>query len=172
VILMALLETVGVISIMPFLSVLGRPEIIHENAWLSELYQKFGADSDQSFILLLGLASIVLVVGSSLFKTLALHTLNRFVHLQRHSLSVRLLTRYLHQPYEFFLTRNSSELSKNILSEVDMLVNNLVLPVGQMIAQGFIVIAMAALIVLYDPIMAINMLILVAAVYGFIYALV
>src|SRR5690606_26235998 len=77
VILMALLETVGVVSIMPFLSVLGRPEIIHENPWFGALYLKLGVNSNQSFILSLGLLSIALVVGSSLFKTFALHILNR-----------------------------------------------------------------------------------------------
>lgn len=75
---MAMLETVGVISIMPFLSVLGRPQVIHENYWLGRIYEAGHFTDEQSFMVVLGIGSIMLVVGSSLFKTLTLHTLNRF----------------------------------------------------------------------------------------------
>lgn len=169
---MAMLETVGVISIMPFLSVLGRPQVIHENDWLGRIYEAGHFADEQSFMVALGIGSIVLVVSSSLFKTLTLHTLNRFVHLQRHSISSRLLARYLRQPYEFFLTRNSADLSKNILSETDQLLFNLVQPLAQMLAQGAVILAMGLLIICYDPGMALALLLGVVLLYGAIYGLV
>lgn len=169
---MAMLETVGVISIMPFLSVLGRPHVIYENYWLGRIYEAGHFTDEQSFMVVLGIGSIVLVVGSSLFKTLTLHTLNRFVHLQRHSISSRLLARYLRQPYEFFLTRNSADLSKNILSETDQLLFNLVQPLAQMLAQGAVILAMGLLIICYDPGMALALLLGVVLLYGAIYGLV
>ena len=172
VVAMAVLETVGVVSIMPFLSVLGRPEIIQENSWLRHFYEACGFADERAFIMALGIASIVLVVGSSLFKTLTLHALNRFVHLERHSISSRLLARYLRQPYEFFLTRNSADLSKNILSETDQLLFNLVQPLAQVVAQGAVILAMGLLIVWYDPWMALVVLLGVAMLYGAIYGLV
>jgi hypothetical protein len=45
--------------------------------------------------------------------TLTKHVLNRFIHLLQHAISARLPSRYLHQPYEFFLTRNPYDLGKN-----------------------------------------------------------
>src|SRR5690606_33502987 len=136
VILMALAEMVGVVSVMPFLSVLARPDIVQENATLAWLYNRFDFDSNQQFITALGLASIALVVGSSAFKTITLHLVNRFTFLLRHSISARLLSGYLHQPYEFFLKYNPSELSRNVLSEIDQLQAGLVSPLSQLIAQG------------------------------------
>jgi len=127
------------------------PAVIHELPWLDALYTRLGFGEYRPFIQLLGVVSIVLVVGSSLFKTLTLHVLNRFVHLQRHSLSTRLLSRYLHQPYEFFLTRNPSVLAKNVLSEVDQLVFDLIQPLSQLLAQGVLVLAMVALIFTTTP---------------------
>jgi ABC-type multidrug transport system fused ATPase/permease subunit len=120
----------------------------------------------------LGLASIALVVLSSAFKTITLHTLNRFVHFQRHSLSSRLLSRYLHQPYEFFLATNPSILARNVLSEVDQIVTGLIQPVSQLIAQGAIVLAMAVLIFLYDPLTAMVLVAVLGMLYGAIYGLV
>lgn len=172
VVLMAVAETLGVLSIMPFLSVLGRPAIIHENPLLQSTYAKSGFADEHGFILALGVASIALVVVSSAFKTVTLHTLNRFVHLERHSLSARLLSRYLHQPYEFFLARNPSGLAKNVLSEVDQLVFDLIQPLSQLIAQGTIVLAMALLIFCYDPLTAICIVTALVLLYGAIYGLV
>lgn len=172
VILMAVMELVGVLSIMPFLSVLAGPQVIHENPWLSRVYQYAAFDSERGFVVSLGLVSIGLVVVSSIFKALTQHALNRFMHMQRHSLSVRLLEKYLHQPYAFFLTRNSSELSKNILSEVDLLVSSVIVPVAQVVAQTAIVLAMVLLIFFYDAPMAISIFLVLGCIYGLIYSLV
>lgn len=169
---MAVAETAGVISIMPFLSVLARPDIIQENPWLHAIYTRLGFTEQSRFITALGVASIVLVITSSLFKTVTQHLLNRFVHLLRHSISSRLMARYLAQPYEFFLSRNSAELSKSVLAEVDMLMGNLIQPMSQVIAQGIIVLAMLALVFAYNPWTALAIVLVVGTLYGVIYRLV
>jgi ABC-type multidrug transport system fused ATPase/permease subunit len=171
-ILMAMAETVGVISIMPFLSVLGRPAVVEKNALLRAIHQYFGFAGTRDFTVALGLFSIALVVASSAFKTVAQHLLNRFVHLERHSLSTRLLARYLHQPYEFFLTHNPSILEKNVLSEVDQLIFSLIQPLAQLLAQGAVVIAMTGLIFFYDASMATCIVAAISLLYGIIYGLV
>ncbi|WP_051361941.1 ABC transporter ATP-binding protein [Solimonas soli] len=172
IILMAMVETAGVLSLAPFLSVLSRPGIIVENPWLHAVYERFRFGSAREFIVALGFASIAMVIASSLFKLVTQHVLNRFIHLARHSISVRLLSRYLNQPYEFFLARNSAELSKNILSEVDGLLFNLVQPLAQTVAQGAVVLAMALVIVLYDPWIAFGILAVIGLMYAAIYGIV
>jgi ABC-type multidrug transport system fused ATPase/permease subunit len=172
VILMALAETAGVISIMPFLSVLGRPAIIEENTALRALYHHFDFTSARAFTVALGLASIAIVVSSAAFKTVTLHLLNRFVHLARHSIGSRLLACYLRQPYAFFLTHNPSLLEKNILSETDLLVFNLIQPLSQLLAQGAVVLAMVVLILCYDPAMALCIVLALSSLYCAIYWLV
>ena len=172
IVLMAGAETLGVLSVMPFLSVLARPDIVHEHAWLRAAFERFGFEDLRSFIIALGLATMTVVVLASAFKTVTLHQVNRFVHFQRHSLSARLLSRYLHQPYEFFLTRNPSVLAKNVLSEVDQLTFDLLQPLSQLIAQGAVVVAMVLLVFVYDPWMALCIVAGVGLLYGLIYLLV
>jgi len=172
VILMAFTETLGVISIMPFLSALGRPAIIRENMFLRAAYDSLGFIDTRRFIIALGLISIMVVVASAAFKTITLHVLNRFVHFERHSLSSRLLSCYLRQPYEFFLMRNPAVLGKNVLSEVDQLIFDLLQPISQLLAQGAVVLAMALLIFCYDPRMAIGIVFALGLLYGTIYGLV
>lgn len=172
IVLMAAAETVGVLSIMPFLSVLGRPDIVHENPWLQRVFTGLGFTDTRRFIIALGLVSIAVVVASSAFKTVTQHVLNRFVHFLQHSISSRLLSRYLHQPYSFFLRRNSAELVKNVLSETDHLTFTLVQPLALMVAQSAVILAMGLLIICFDPWMALVVLSGVAALYGGIYGLV
>lgn len=172
VVLMAMAETASVLSIMPFLSVLGRPAIIQETPVLMTAYRRLGVTDARQFIVILGFASIALVIASSLFKTITLHILNRFVHMERHSVSTRLLSRYLQQPYEFFLANNPSILSKNVLSEVDQLLFELVQPLSQLLAQGAVLLAMTMLILCYDALTAICIMATLTILYGAIYGLV
>ncbi|ACL71880.1 ABC transporter ATP-binding protein [Thioalkalivibrio sulfidiphilus] len=172
VMIMAALETVGVVSIMPFLAVLGNPDIVTEQDQLRWLYEQFGFGDTAKFIFTLGIVSALLVVLSSLFKSITQHVLNRFANLERHSISTRLLDYYLRQPYVFFLDRNSSELTKNMLSEVDILVLNVIQPVVQMIAHGIVVLAVILLLLFYDPMMACAVATVVAVLYILIYMVV
>ena len=172
VVLMALVETGGVLSIMPFLAVLGRPGVIHSNALLDAVYTRFGFASSRQFMIALGLTSIAIVIASSLSKMVTQHLLNRYINFLRHSFSSRLLSRYLHQPYEFFLARNTAQLSRNVLSEADQLLANLIQPFSQLVAQGAVVLAMTALIFWYKPVIAVCIVVTVGALYGAIYGLV
>ncbi|MCG5526260.1 ABC transporter ATP-binding protein/permease [Ectothiorhodospira haloalkaliphila] len=162
---MTAIETAGVVSIMPFLAVLGNPDLVTEHPQLAALYQWLGFNTPVQFIVALGAASATVVVVASLFKSVTIHALNRFAHLQRHEISTRLLQTYLQQPYAWFLGRNSADLSKSMLSEVDQLGNNLLLPVIQMIAHGMVILAMLLLLIVYDPLMAL----LAAGVVGSLY---
>ena len=121
-ILMAFLETLGVISIMPFLAVLSSPNIIQNDQKFHYFYEILNATSYTNFIIKLGLISMVLIILSAIFKVIHSYGTSRFVSLQRHYLSTRLLSIYLKQDYEFFIQKNSSELTKNILSQIDQLI--------------------------------------------------
>lgn len=172
VVLMALVEAAGVLSILPFLSVLGDPGVVQRNPLIAAAYRELGFQGARQFTVALGIFSVVFVLASSALKVTTQHVLNRFVHLQRHSISMRLLATYLQQPYAFFLARNSSDLSKAILSETDQILSNLIQPLAQMVAQLVVVMAMVTLILCYDPLMALVLLGTVGALYAVIYSLV
>lgn len=172
VVLMALTETAGVLSVAPFLSVLARPAIVHENRWFASAYAAMGFARESYFIAALGLVTMAVVVSSSAFKTFTFHLVGRFVHMLRQSLAVRLLSTYLRQPYTFFLTRNTSELSKNVLSEVDQLIFDLLQPLSLLIAHGVGALAIVVMVFIYDPGMAACIVATVGMLYGAIYLLV
>lgn len=172
VMVMALIEAAGVISIMPFLAVLSNPAVIESNQALHFLYDFIGGESSQRFIMYLGLASLVIVVFSACFKVITQYALTRFSSLQRHYFSTRLLKIYLQQNYDFFIQRNSSTLIKNILSEVDQLIWVMIIPTLNMLSYGVVILAMVIILLVYDPIMAISTASVLIVFYGAIFYLV
>lgn len=165
---LALLETAGVASVMPFLAVLSNPEIIQENALLSSTYAALNFTSTDSFLFALGIASFALIIFGAVFRTGTQYAMYRYTEMRRHSISYRLLKTYLRQPYAFFLNRHSGDLSKSLLSEVDELVKSVFQPVLNIIAYAIAALAIIGFLIFIDPFLAF----VVGASIGTVYILV
>lgn len=68
VVIMAALETAGVASVMPFLAVLGDPEMVQSNPVLASVYDTLGFQSVDAFLFALGAAAFGLILFSALFR--------------------------------------------------------------------------------------------------------
>lgn len=165
--LMAILEVAGVASVLPFISVLASPEVLETNAYLNAAYTRIGFDDPQRFLLLLGGLVFVTMVSAIAFKALTIYALLRFTHMRGYTLGKRLVAGYLHQPYEWFLGRHSADLGKAILSEIEQVINEAIVPLLQFIAHACVGLALVVLLVIMDPILALS----VAAALGGAYAL-
>jgi ABC-type multidrug transport system fused ATPase/permease subunit len=67
-----------------------------------------------------------------------------------HSIGKSLVESYLHQPYAWFLNRNSANLGQNILSEVGVVVNGIIAPVLVIITSGLVFFAIITLLILIN----------------------
>ena len=170
--IMAVFEVVGVASIMPFMSVVSDPTIVERNEYLRWAYATLGFTSMRAFILFLGGAVLVALVVSNATTALATYAMVRFTWMRNHTLSTRLLTHYMHEPYVFFLDRNTADLSKNILAEVSQVVSGVLLPGVQLFAKGLVAIAIILFLVLVDPRLAALVVIVLGGAYAGLYALV
>jgi ABC-type multidrug transport system fused ATPase/permease subunit len=112
------IESVGVASIMPFLSVLSNPDVIHKNTYLFYAYNSLGFSSSQSFLLFTGALAFVVVISGQTLNALTQYALARFTQIRNYTISTRLLQDYLGRPYSWFLNRHSADLGKTVLSEV------------------------------------------------------
>ena len=154
VLVMAGLEVVSVGSIMPFLQVAADPASVHENAYLSWAYETVGFANTNSFLIALGLAALAALVVSNAFIVFTTWVLFRYVWGRNHSLSRRLLRSYLYRPYEYFLTRNSAELGKNILEEVKEVTGSMLLPALRGGAKGVVALFIIGFLFFVDPVVA------------------
>jgi ABC-type multidrug transport system fused ATPase/permease subunit len=151
---MGALETVGVASIMPYLSVLGDPGIIEENVVLRSLYSNLGFEDTPSFLTFLGGVAVAVILFSAVFRIVTVYAMNRYTQMRRHALSERLLEAYLRQPYAYFLSRHSGDMAKSILSEVDQLINNVIKPGMELLTHGMVALFLILFLVIADPFVA------------------
>ena len=166
---LALLETAGVASVMPFLAVLGNPELVETQPALAWLYERGGFESVDRFLFALGVGAFAMVVGSALFRILTTYAINRWTQMRRYSIGERLLATYLRQPYEFFLNRNSADLSKSILSEADELVGKVFHPLMNLVAYSLVAGGLVGFLIWLNPVLAGLVALTVGGAYGLIY---
>lgn len=167
--LFACVDAAGVASIMPFLAVLGDPTLVASNPVLSRVYRTGEFESIQSFQMFLGAAAFCVVIASAALRVITTYVSNRYIQMRRYSLGERLMEGYLDQPYEFFLHRNSADLSKTILSEVDEVVYHVLKPTIDLLSYGTVAIVITALLIAVDPLLALIITVVVGGVYGMIY---
>ena len=84
IIITALLDMIGVVSILPFMAVLSNPSLIETNIFLNKMFQtslKIGVENNQQFLFALGVISFLMLVTSLVFKALANYIQIRFVQM-------------------------------------------------------------------------------------------
>jgi ABC-type multidrug transport system fused ATPase/permease subunit len=166
---MATFEVLGIASIMPFMALVANPDSVHSNHYLAAAYAFTGLQSVESFLLVVGIAVLGFLVLSNAVSALTLWRMLNFTNMRMHTLSERLLVKYLSQPYVFFLNRNSSELLKNVLPEVSRVIGGILIPGIQALSRLVVVFFIVGLLLAVDPLLAISVLLVLGLAYGTIY---
>ena len=151
---MALIDMLGIASILPFIALLTNPELIETNYILKTAFEftsVFGVVTDRQFLFVFGIFVFLFLIFSLTFKALTFYAQTRFLAMREHSLAKRLVEGYLHQPYSWFLNRNSSDLGKTILSEVGQVIASGMGPFLELIARSLIVFLLITLLIIIDP---------------------
>ena len=174
ILVMALLDTLGVASILPFIAVLSNPDLINTNVYLNSLFKAsniFGVTNIQEFLFTLGIFVFLFLVFSLAFKALTIYAQERFVKMREYSLGLRLVEGYLKQPYSWFLSRHSADLGKNILSEVGEVTVKAISPLINLIANFLISFLILSLLIIANPLLALIVGCTLGLSYGLIYFL-
>ena len=156
---MAMLDVLGIASILPFVSVLANPSLIETNQVLIYTYQLtkgFGVSNSKEFIFFLGVLVFFFLIISLTFRAFTSYVQIRFALMREYSISKRLIEGYLYQPYIWFLNKHSADLGKNVLSEVGVIINLTILPMINFIAHSVVSIALLILLIVIDPTLALS----------------
>ncbi len=162
----------GLASILPFIGVLSNPEILKTNEILSEIFnylKSFGIDNSREFIFILGIFVFILLIISLSFKAATTYLQVRFNSMCQYNIGKRIIEGYLNKPYSWFLNRNSSELGKNILSEVGTVVSNGLTPLLNLVVQTVMTLTILSLLVIVDPKLALIIGVIICLAYLIVY---
>ena len=152
--IMALLDMIGVASIVPFVAVLTNPSLVDTNIILNKMFKVssiFGVENNQEFLFGLGIFVFVILIISLTFKGFTTYAQYRFVQMFEYNLSKRFMEGYLRQPYSWFLNRNSADLGKTILSEIVDLIGSGISPLIELITKTMVTTALITLLFVADP---------------------
>ncbi|MBT6438966.1 MAG: ABC transporter ATP-binding protein [Flavobacteriales bacterium] len=170
--LQGLTEVAGVASLAPFMAVVSNPDLMHQNQYLSSAYHYFGYTNDANFLVGLGVGTCIVLLFVNGYSAFVSWRITRFGQLQGHNISMRLLKSYLSQSYLFFLNRNTSDMGKNILSEVLRCVNGVILPTMYITSKLIISIFIIGFLFAINPFLAIISFVLIGGSYWIIFGLI
>jgi len=132
----AMLEIVGIFSILPFMQVVSDPQSIDTNRWLSWIHSTFQFASHKTMVTWMGFTVLGVYALTAVANVLTYWLITRTVWGIAHRIAMRLLNRYTRLPYEFFLTNNSAELIKKAISDIHTLVSGVLMASCQFVADG------------------------------------
>ncbi len=149
--LAALLETIGIGLIVPFVGIVTNPEIIQEQGILSQIYEIFNFQSTTAFIIF----SVAMLLSVFVFKNLYLllfhYVQYRVIFNQQVKLSRRLFHEYLTKPYSFHLQRNTAELLRNVNGEVPKVFQGIIMSAFQLFTEVLVIICILILLLVTAP---------------------
>lgn len=169
---LAMLEVVGVGTIMPFVAVASQPDLIRTNEYLRWAYRTFHFASDRDFLIVLGVLMFLFTIITNASHALLQYIKIRFTTMRRHSLSIKLLRTYLGQDYPFFLNRNSHDFIKNINSEIELMVTGTLMQLVEALARAIQIFLLAIFLFIINPVSTLWIAVAIFLIYGVIYRLI
>lgn len=165
----AFAELLGISALLVLLRVLSEPALIQNNGYLSALYDLLGFSSTFSFQVFLAAGTFAVMMASLIVKAGGSYAIIRFGTMRGFTISSRLLQSYLHQPYTWFLSRNSADISKSVLQEVEQLVMRVFIPGLRILGSLVLAATIIGFLLFIDPVVAITSAALIGGGYFAIY---
>lgn len=149
-----ILETIGIGLVIPALSLMTESDIVNKYPKLEPILQSIGSPTQTQLVVW----GMLFLVGAHFIKAGFLAFLawrqaefNFGLHA---SLSARLFTGYLQQPYTFHLQRNSAQLIRNVTTEVGQFTSALI-AASILLTELLVLIGVSSMLLYIEPLGAI-----------------
>ena len=172
---MAIVDVVGVASILPFMTILLNPDIIEDNQYFELFYsfsKNYGIADSLDFTVLIGVLVFFFLVSSQIFRAATIYFQMNYIQMREFSIGKKIIEIYLKQNYSWFLNRNSSQIGKNILSEVSLVINQTLLPIINIMVHGFISFGIITLLLVVNFSLALKIILIFGCSYLLIFMIV
>ncbi|GHV03390.1 multidrug transporter [Campylobacterota bacterium] len=148
-ILSALVETIGLSAIMPFISVATNMTLVETNGYYKTVYDALGFATAAQFVIAFGFVLIGFYIFRSGLQIFSTWLLVRFANSRFHIFAYRLFSQYLAMPYQEFAQRNSARLTKTIMhdaNQITTVINNFL----QLISEVSIVVILYTMMIMVN----------------------
>ena len=143
----SILETFTLASIMPFIDIATNFDKIQTNQYYQQAFIFLGLQSEVNFAIVLGFFLVVLFIFRGLVNLVHSHVIFNFSESLYAQITQKLFETYLKMPYKAFVKKNSSYLTKAIVSEASQIpyvINSVLLMMSEALVIIFLYILMMA----------------------------
>ncbi len=150
----ALLEVAGIGMVPAFVAIVADPQRVLEHERFGPLFVRLGITGSRELLIYGAIALVGIFVIKNIYLLFFHYVKTRFVYARRYLFSLRLMTAYMQAPYTFYLQRNSSELLRNTSGEVNILINNVLLPLLTLLKEMIMSLSIVVFLLLMEPLIS------------------
>ena len=172
VVLMAFAELGSVLSIGPFMALVGDMSQLQGDGIVGDIYRMSGLEDPRTFLFWTGIGVLVALTIAALISMFTIWRLSMYGARVGAELSSRLYSHYMHQPWLFHASGSSSQLTNQIAQECGRITNGIINPLMQMNARIVMAALMAVAIFIFNPAVAITGLVIFVVAYMAMYRIV
>ncbi len=145
--ILALLEVMSIAIVIPFVTLLLDPESFNSYKYSYFLNPLLGLGSSKDLILYMSIIFFSLFLIKNIFIAVVHRLLFNYVYDFRKELSSKVLKKYLHQNYLFFVNTSYSKIASNLSNEVGNLSTNYLRPFLIILSDILILLSIIVLVI-------------------------
>ncbi|MBB1472241.1 ABC transporter ATP-binding protein [Luteimonas sp. MC1782] len=160
----SLAEIVTIGAVVPFITLLARPELAAEYPALEGIFLHMGWQDVGSLVLPMSAMFLGVVATATAIRLLLIYLSNKLVYAIGQDIGVKLFRVILHQPYAFHLTRNTGDVLADV-NKVQMLLGGFLRPAMDGAIALILSIAILVALMVVNAVIALSAGMLFAAIY-------
>jgi len=146
-----ILETLSIGAVLPAIAFFADPNVAHKYPQLKPIFSFFNLSDPHEIVVWGAIILALIFIVKAIYLGLLLWYQVKFAFQLQASLSKRLFTIYLTQPYSFYLKKNSAELINNVTSEISLFTFQGILPMMTLILEIFVLVGVGILLLKIEP---------------------
>lgn len=123
-IISSIIQALGIASIMPFIALISEPEIAQNHPIIISITEWLGISDTFQILLIAGIFAFIVFTIGNILATLDTWLSVRFFYKKDYQLSTLFLNNYLSKSWPEYQKKNSAEMRKTILSDIDRIIEN------------------------------------------------
>lgn len=156
------MELVGIAAILPFVNVLTKPELIHTKQYYSFFYNLFHLNSDRQFLFIMAITLALVYIIKNVYLIIMYDIQYRFTYNNQRRVANKLMDAYMKQTYLFHVSKNVSELYRNVFVDVNMFFQA-VLSALQLFTEIVVCLLLAVYLFIQDKTITVGVIVLLSA---------
>jgi ABC-type multidrug transport system fused ATPase/permease subunit len=163
-----LLEVFGIGMLFPYVSILQDPSTISHMRYVSAIYRGLGFESQRSFLIAMSVFLLLTFCGKGLLALWVTNLQSRFARLKLADLGRKLLSRYLHRSYVFFLSVNTSTLIGNLTTSLSQLCVGVFQSALSLASEVIVAVGLVAFLIFLNPVFSLSALLFIGGLSVFL----